>query len=96
VRRREIAIRQALGVTRARLVRELLVESALIAIAGGLGAMAFAPFAGRLMNEVREKRGLAYGAYSYLSTYRRGGLLTASVGTANERVAESIRLSDST
>jgi zinc protease len=49
-------------------------------------------FAGRLMNEVREKRGLAYGAYSHLSTYRRAGLLTASVGTANERVAQSIEI----
>ena len=49
-------------------------------------------FAGRLMNEVREKRGLAYGAYSRLSTYRQAGLLTASVGTANERVAESVKI----
>jgi zinc protease len=49
-------------------------------------------FSGRLMNEVREKRGLAYGAYSRLSTYRQAGLLIASVGTANERVAESVRI----
>ncbi|WP_178130710.1 pitrilysin family protein [Reyranella sp. CPCC 100927] len=49
-------------------------------------------FSGRLMNEVREKRGLAYGAYSRLSTYRQAGLLIASVGTANERVAESVKI----
>jgi zinc protease len=44
------------------------------------------------MNEVREKRGLAYGAYSRLSTYRQAGLLTASAGTANERVAQTIQI----
>jgi zinc protease len=49
-------------------------------------------FAGRLMNEVREKRGLAYGAYSWLSPYRQGGLLVAMVGTANERVAQSLQI----
>ncbi|MCW5748403.1 MAG: insulinase family protein [Alphaproteobacteria bacterium] len=49
-------------------------------------------FSGRLMNEVREKRGLAYGAYSRLSTYREAGLLTASAGTANERVAQTIQI----
>lgn len=47
-------------------------------------------FTSRLMNEVRDKRGLAYGASSRLSYFARGGLLTASVATMNERVAESI------
>jgi zinc protease len=49
-------------------------------------------FAGRLMNEVREKRGLAYGAYSRLSTYRGAGLLSASAATANERVAQTLQI----
>jgi zinc protease len=49
-------------------------------------------FSGRLMNEVREKRGLAYGAYSRLAPYRQAGILVASAGTANERVAETIKI----
>lgn len=47
-------------------------------------------FNSRLMNEVRDRRGLAYGASSRLSYYAKGGLFTASVATMNERVAESI------
>jgi zinc protease len=49
-------------------------------------------FNSRLMNEVRDRRGLAYGASTRLSYYARGGLLTASVATRNERIAESIAI----
>lgn len=44
----------------------------------------------RLYNEVREKRGLAYSAYSYLSPYDYAALIVGGAGTANERVAETI------
>ncbi len=47
-------------------------------------------FASRLMEEVREKRGLAYGVYSYLSPLDRAGLYMGGVATENARVAESI------
>ncbi len=46
----------------------------------------------RLFNEVREKRGLAYSVSSGLRTYKRAALLVISTGSANERVAEAIRV----
>ena len=47
-------------------------------------------FSSRLTTEVREKRGLAYSTYAYLAPLDRAGLYMGGVGTANERVAESI------
>ena len=47
-------------------------------------------FSSRLMNEVREKRGLAYSVQSYLRAQDAGSALMAQVATKNEKVAESI------
>ncbi len=44
----------------------------------------------RLFNEVREKRGLAYGASSSVRAYRRAGLLVVSTASANERIAQAL------
>ncbi len=49
-------------------------------------------FSSRLMEEVRAKRGLAYGVYSYLSDLDAANLYLGSVQTANERVAESLEV----
>lgn len=49
-------------------------------------------FASRLMNEVREVRGLAYSVASYFKPLDHGGLFIGAVGTKNERVAESIKV----
>jgi zinc protease len=46
----------------------------------------------RLFNEVRERRGLAYSVSSGLRTYKRAALLVISTASANERVAEAMRL----
>jgi len=46
----------------------------------------------RLFHEVREKRGLAYGASSSLRVYKRAALLVISTASANERVGEAIRV----
>jgi predicted permease len=48
-RRREIAIRQALGVTRGRLIRQLLTESVVVALLGGGAGMAVAFYVTRVI-----------------------------------------------
>lgn len=47
-------------------------------------------FTSRLFQEVREKRGLAYGVSTSLATLRAGGLLIGGTATKNERAAESL------
>ena len=47
-------------------------------------------FQSRLMNEVREKRGLVYSVQSGLNPYAHGGLIVTSAASANERVAETV------
>ena len=46
----------------------------------------------RLFIEVRDKRGLAYSVSSSLRVYRKAALLVIATASANERVAEAIRV----
>ncbi len=49
-------------------------------------------FGSRLTEEIREKRGLTYGVYSYISTMDRIASLSVSTSTANVNVAEMLSL----
>ena len=47
-------------------------------------------FASRLMEEVREKRGLAYSVYSYIQPYQSASVFAGGVATKNESIAQSL------
>ena len=47
-------------------------------------------FESRLMTEVREKRGLTYGVYSYLASRDLAEVYLGSVSSANDRIADAI------
>lgn len=49
-------------------------------------------FSSRLVEEVREKRGLAYSVYSYLGPLDHGALIAGGVATQNARVGQSLDL----
>lgn len=53
-------------------------------ILGGSG------FESRLMYEVREKRGLTYGVYSFLAPFDHAAQVIGNVASANDRIAEAI------
>ncbi len=49
-------------------------------------------FESRLMNEVREKRGLTYGVYSYLAPKDLAAVYLGSVASANDRIGEAVQV----
>lgn len=52
-------------------------------------------FSSRLMEEVREKRGLAYSVYSNLYPYEHGAVFVGNVATKNEAVGQSLYVIES-
>jgi zinc protease len=49
-------------------------------------------FSSRLMEEVREKRGLAYSVYSSLYPYQHGAVFVGNVATKNEALGQSLEV----
>ena len=52
-------------------------------------------FSSRLMEEVREKRGLAYSVHSNLFPYQHGAVFVGNVATKNEAVGQSLDVIES-
>ena len=59
IRQREIAVRQVMGATRGRILRQLLTESVMLASAGALLGVLFAPFALTLFSSLVPEQMLA-------------------------------------
>ena len=49
-------------------------------------------FSSRLYEEVREKRGLAYGVYSYLGTYDHAGMIGAGSATGAQNAGKTVEI----
>lgn len=60
--------------------------------AHALNAVLGGSVSSRLFQEVREKRGLVYSIYSYLSTYSDGGMITVYAGTRPKEVERVVEV----
>jgi predicted permease len=81
-RKREISIRLAIGASRGRIVRQLLTESALIAVLGGLAGLLVASWTiNALVAEMGENAQRLKLVTSFLDLRVLGFALAASVGT---------------
>ncbi len=51
-------------------------------------------FQSRLMDEIRDKRGLSYGAYSYFQPMQQTGTFIAALATKNKKLEEALTVSN--
>lgn len=79
VREKEIAVRAALGASRARLVRQLLVESSVLALAAGVVGCLFAYFGLRGVTAIVPHKGIAVGGEAALGLDRMVLLFTLGI-----------------
>lgn len=63
-----------------------------LALTAGNHILGGGGFTSRLMQELREKRGLTYGVYSYFSPGRHAGAFTASVQTRPDQAGQAVAL----
>ena len=93
-RRREIAVRLALGVARARLIRQLVTEAVILATIGGLGALLVVKWGGEIVrrtllgaygdNAAVDGHVLAYTAAITIATGLLAGVVPAVGATATD------------
>jgi predicted permease len=79
-RRREIAVRIALGVSRARLTTQLITESLLLAVLGGVAGLAIAQWGGAVMRSVILSQSAGDGTFNDVRTLAWVALLAAFAG----------------
>src|SRR4029079_17350613 len=102
LRRRELAVRQALGATKSRLIRQLLSESLVLAIGGGASGLVLAFWTTRILERVMpsvqstfpieldlslDGRVIAFAAILSLATTLACGLVPAWRGSQTSGVA---------